>query len=221
MEKILSRSVSGFAALAVFAALFASFADAAEGQGAKRGQKPEQKREQKREPRRETFRTPHWGFDDRFHHNHYYPQRGYTVRALPPGRVVVRFRNEPFFFHSGVWYRQTGPSFIVVRPPLGIVVPILPPAYSTVVVAGVPYYYANEVYYVQQPDGYAVTAPPEGMVEQADPAAPPPQGAAPGAEPQSSVGTWYYCDSAKAYYPYVAECKEGWRTVPAAPPQAR
>ena len=218
MRRLFSGSVSGFAALALLAGLFASFADAQE----RRGGKSDQRREQRRETRHETFRTPHWKFDDRFHHNHYYPQRGYAVRALPPGRVVVRFRNEPFFFHAGVWYRQTGPSFVVVRPPIGIVVPVLPPAYSSVVVAGVPYYYANEVYYVQQPDGYAVTEAPEGMVEQSAPGAPPaPQGAAPGAAPQSSAGNWYYCDSAKAYYPYVSECKEGWRTVPATPPQAR
>ena len=28
---------------------------------------------------------------------------------------------------------------------------------------------------------------------------------------------WYYCDSARAYYPYVAECPGGWRAVPATP----
>lgn len=28
---------------------------------------------------------------------------------------------------------------------------------------------------------------------------------------------WYYCESARAYYPYVAYCPESWRTVPAAP----
>jgi hypothetical protein len=29
----------------------------------------------------------------------------------------------------------------------------------------------------------------------------------------SSPGPWYYCASANAYYPYVAECPEGWQTV--------
>lgn len=28
---------------------------------------------------------------------------------------------------------------------------------------------------------------------------------------------WYYCDSAQAYYPYVQQCYEGWRAVPANP----
>jgi hypothetical protein len=29
---------------------------------------------------------------------------------------------------------------------------------------------------------------------------------------------WYYCDSAQAYYPYIAQCPEGWRAVPPTPP---
>ena len=28
---------------------------------------------------------------------------------------------------------------------------------------------------------------------------------------------WYYCDAAKAYYPYVSSCPSGWKTVPATP----
>jgi hypothetical protein len=30
---------------------------------------------------------------------------------------------------------------------------------------------------------------------------------------------WYYCKSSNQYYPYVANCPEGWKTVPATPPQ--
>ena len=36
----------------------------------------------------------------------------------------------------------------------------------------------------------------------------------------SQAQVWYYCDSAKGYYPYVPSCSEAWRTVPAEPPQA-
>src|SRR5207244_1357382 len=32
-----------------------------------------QERRERREHERERFQTPHWVFDDRFHHNHYYP----------------------------------------------------------------------------------------------------------------------------------------------------
>jgi hypothetical protein len=30
-------------------------------------------------------------------------------------------------------------------------------------------------------------------------------------------GTWYYCTSARAYYPAVASCREAWVPVPARP----
>lgn len=35
--------------------------------------------------------------------------------------------------------------------------------------------------------------------------------------PPPPVRMWYFCESARAYYPYVAYCPEGWRAVPAAP----
>ena len=50
------------------------------------------------------------------------------------------------------------------------------------------------------------------------PPPPPPQSAAPGQSAPPSAGTWHYCDAAKGYYPYVAQCPGGWRAVPATPP---
>jgi hypothetical protein len=38
--------------------------------------------------------------------------------------------------------------------------------------------------------------------------------APPGPPPRA---TWYYCDSANGYYPYVRACPGGWRAVAAAP----
>jgi hypothetical protein len=68
--------------------------------------------------------------------------------------------------------------------------------------------------------GYYEQVEPQVMVEQApqyqvQPYAPqqgtvaPPNG--------STASNWYYCDSSKAYYPYVNRCPEGWRTVPVVP----
>ncbi len=159
-------------------------------------------------------------FDHRFNHNHYYPQFGYSVPVLPAGHVALTFRGNPFFFHSGVWYRRGGAGFVVVSPPVGIIVPILPPAYSTVVVGSIPYYYANDVYYEQAPGGYSVVAPPPG-VDEAAAAAPATLPQAPTSGASSASATWYYCESSKTYYPYVSECKEGWRAVAATPPQVR
>jgi hypothetical protein len=165
----------------------------------------------------EPYRTEHWQFDDRFHHDHFYPVFGYSVGVLPPGNIALTFGGGRYFFHAGVWYQPVGAGFAVVRPPMGIVVPVLPPAYTTLWVGGGPYYYANDIYYAAAPGGYAVVAPP------ADPTiAPPPQAAVAPPQPQAApapAGNWYYCDSAKSYYPNVSQCAEGWRTVPATPPQ--
>jgi hypothetical protein len=176
-----------------------------------------------RDRRQERYRTPHWVYDNRYHHDHYYPSHGYVVRALPPGYTAVSFGNGRLFFQGGVWYQTSGPGFIVVQPPLGVVAPALPPAYTMIRVRNVPYYYANDVYYTAVPGGYVVTAPPPDVAAaavQPAPAAPPPAQSVPpaGSSPPSSPGNWYYCESAKAYYPYVGECREGWRAVPATPP---
>jgi Family of unknown function (DUF6515) len=175
---------------------------------------------QRREHERERFHSDHWVYDDRFHHNHYYPVLGYSMPVLPPGAFAVTFRGGRYWYHSGVWFVPAGPGYVVARPPVGILVPALPPWATVVYVGGVPYYYANDVYYVAQPDGYAVAEPPAVA---AAPVAPPPQAPPPQAAPapQAAPGTWYYCESAKAYYPYVNECKEAWKQVPATPPGGR
>lgn len=194
-------------------------------------------REHERE--RARFQTQHWRWDNRFNHNHYYPAVGYAVPVLPSGHISINHRGSRFFFHSGVWFGLVGGRYLVVRPPLGLIAPSLPTGYTTLWASGVPYYYANEVYYTATPDGYAVATPPDDTDWQTQgppPVAPqlqqqqsqmqqqPPQiGMAPGAGQagQPPVGVWYYCDSARAYYPYVAGCAEGWRTVPSAPPPPR
>ena len=71
------------------------------------------------------------------------------------------------------------------------------------IAAGIWYFYPSPVY--PYPDPYT---PPVVVA---------PQTTAPA---QPSTQFWYYCDSAKGYYPYVPSCPEAWRPVPAQPPQA-
>lgn len=80
-----------------------------------------------------------------------------------------------------------------------------------------PYSYYPPAYYgpgYYDPAATAVPYSPPTYIEQGD---------AQAAPPQPASGTWYYCDSAQTYYPYVAECPGGWRAVPATPtpPQPR
>jgi len=84
------------------------------------------------------------------------------------------------------------------------------------IVGGVYYWYPRPVY--PYPDPYI----PPVFVEQAPAPQPaPPVQQAPGQATQSPGGTWYYCESAKGYYPYVPQCPEAWRPVPATPPAPR
>src|SRR4051794_21885420 len=47
---------------------------------------------------------PGWDhMDARFHHDHYYPSRGYYVRELPRDRVIVSNPRGRYFYSGGVW----------------------------------------------------------------------------------------------------------------------
>ena len=99
--------------------------------------------------------------DQRYHHDHYYPPRGYAMRVLPHESVSIQFGGGQYFFHSGVWFRPMGGRFVVTLPPVGIAIPVLPQTATQVLINGVPYYYANGTYYALAPgQGYAVVAPP-------------------------------------------------------------
>ena len=169
-------------------------------------------------------------FDEHYHHRHYYPAIGFSVPLLPADSIALAFNGGRLFFNAGVWYRPVGSGFVVIRPPVGISVPVLPPGYSTIWVGSSPYYYANDTYYASTPNGYVVATPPAGSISETAPqgyiSAPPqtsaqsmPPPPAPGTQPTPAPapGNWYYCESSKTYYPYVSECPEGWRQVPANP----
>ncbi|MDE2371352.1 MAG: hypothetical protein KGN16_20455 [Burkholderiales bacterium] len=150
-----------------------------------RGPAHEQGRPQNRAPAHEqrAARPDFRGdvhFDNRYHHDHYYPARGAVFGALPGGAIGIGFGADRWFFHGGVWFRPYGGRYIVGLPPYGIIVPILPPDCSTLWIAGIAYYYANGIYYTTAPGGYTVVAPPAGA-DAAQPVAPAP--VAPSAAP--------------------------------------
>jgi hypothetical protein len=203
-------------------------------------------RDREREHERARFQTQHWAWDSRFNHNHYYPRVGYAVAGLPSGHHVAQhYQGGRFFFHSGVWFRFDRGRYLVVRPPVGLIIPALPVGYTQIWAGNAPYYYANDVYYTQSSQGYAVADVPVDANWQQQ--APQPQAQYPAVQPQYPAtqpqpqyptasqpqysaqgnagnsgqltsGTWYYCDSARGYYPHVQTCNEPWRPVPGAVP---
>lgn len=80
-----------------------------------------------------------------------------------------------------------------------------PYPYYPVPVAPAPYYYAP--YPVYPPPVVIEPEEPDVYVERGE-------GTSAG-----TPGTWWYCDASKAYYPYVKQCRGGWRGVPASPRQ--
>ena len=91
------------------------------------------------------------------------------------------------------------------------------------IVGGVYYWYPRAIYPYPDPfvpSVYIERQPPGVLapaVPQPAPPAPPPSIQQPHAPAPAAAATWYYCDSAKSYYPYVATCPGGWHAVPAAP----
>jgi hypothetical protein len=64
-------------------------------------------------PRDHGEREDHHGYvlEQRFHHNRYYPPRGFVVHALPRDFVTFRRPGGEFFFSDGIWYsRRAGLS---------------------------------------------------------------------------------------------------------------
>lgn len=193
-----------------------------------REQREHREHRERREPERHVkprFGSPHWVFDSRFHHRHYYPSVGYSLRVLPGSSISVRFGGRHLFFDAGVWFAPARSGYVVVAPPVGAIVPMQPSAYTPVLVNGVTYYYANNTFYAPTSGGFVVVAPPAvavaaPAVTPAEPAPTPPPAVVQESAPSSS-GVWYFCESSKTYYPYVSQCPEGWKTVPAVPPSTK
>lgn len=86
------------------------------------------------------------------------------------------------------------------------------------VVGGSYYLYQQPIYPYPYPDPYQ---PPVVVVEQQPQVVMAPQAAPVYAPqqvaPQAAAQNWYFCDDSQTYYPYVASCAGGWRTVPATP----
>lgn len=101
-------------------------------------------------------------FDERHHHDRYYPPRGVVFARPPRGNIIVNYRDRRYFYGGGIWYAPRGPRFVVIAPPIGAFVSVLPDFYTTVWFGGLPYFYANQTYYVwrERRGAYEVVEPP-------------------------------------------------------------
>lgn len=67
-----------------------------------------------------------------------------------------------------------------------------------------------------KPDSTDRPAAPPPLVQPASQPQPPPQPEPPSQPEKTSPPYFYYCEKAKAYYPTITKCEEGWVAVPAA-----
>lgn len=106
-------------------------------------------------------------------HVHYVgkPRWGTTVRVVPTGATVIKYKRTPYYFHNGVYYNRRGADYVVVRPARGLHVRVLPVGYRTVVVGPAHYYYYYGTYYTKakRVEEYTVVDAPEGAVVDALP----------------------------------------------------
>ena len=98
-------------------------------------------------------------WDGAYGHAHYYPVAGGHVNALPPHVAYVPYHGVRYGYWGGVWYAPYGPSWVVVRPPVGVVITTLPAFATAVTIAGLGYWYANGVYYRAYSGGGYEVAP--------------------------------------------------------------
>jgi hypothetical protein len=81
------------------------------------------------------------------------------------------------------------------------------------VVGGSYYFYPAPIY--PYPDPYV----PGVVIGAAPVVVSPPSPQPPVLQSQPLPSVWYFCEPANAYYPYIAECPSGWKTIPATPPK--
>ena len=108
---------------------------------------------------------------------------------------------------AGVAQADRGPRHDRHRPSVGIVVgpywtPWIYPSHSWYPYPYYPIYNSPVIIERSQPPVY---------IEQSAT----PQASEPSPAPSQY---WYYCEASRAYYPYVSECREGWRKVAPQPP---
>jgi len=136
------------------------------------------------------------------------PPIGVVVPILPPAYTTLWFGGVPYYYANDVYYTAGPGGYMVAAAPTGPYVEQPQPAPPPGQYGPPPTQYGQQPPQYGQPPGQY--APPPGQYSPPAPQAGLPPGAS--APPQGG-DKWFYCDSAKGYYPYVPECKEGWRAV--------
>jgi hypothetical protein len=85
---------------------------------------------------------------------------GQHIERLPREAKMVTYQGVSYRFADGVYYRNVGRGYQVVRPPVGLVVRSVAPHSRRVIIRDRAYYVAEGVYYQRYGDDYVVVAEP-------------------------------------------------------------
>ncbi|OFX27634.1 MAG: hypothetical protein A2041_10275 [Bacteroidetes bacterium GWA2_31_9b] len=99
------------------------------------------------------------------------PHWGYKYKSIPKATFIVPHAGIKYHYHSGVYYRPYGNTYVVVRAPLGVRVRTLPVGNVHFIINGRNYFYYYGTYYVKSVDDseYITVEPPVGAVVDALP----------------------------------------------------
>lgn len=94
-----------------------------------------------------------------------------SVMVLPTGATIIKTRNNPYYFHQGIYYTQRNNAYVVMRPAAGLRIRVLPVGYRRLVVGPRNYYYYYGTFYSQvgTTEEYKTVDPPLGAVVDALP----------------------------------------------------
>lgn len=106
-------------------------------------------------------RPPHYTHPPQYSHPPRYVRPPRYVSSLPYGYHSHYWNGSPYYYHTGLWYRPYGSTYMVVNAPYGLFVNTLP-YYSSFWFGSTRYYVSDGTYYTYEPvrRGYVVAPSP-------------------------------------------------------------
>jgi len=115
----------------------------------KQAQQQKHKKEQRHNPHYLYAKLPRWG---------------YLTKAAPKNALIITHKATKYHYHSGIFYKPVGKSYVIVKAPVGIRIRILPKERIKCNVKGKKYFYYYGTFYTKTDgdDEYLTVDPPKG-----------------------------------------------------------
>lgn len=94
----------------------------------------------------------------------FYRKPGTSTTQLPAGAVAVEVDGRSYQYFSGIYYRSTANTHVVVTAPAGALIDSLPDGHGMSDYRGKTYFYYFGSFYLEEEGKYRVVIPPPGVV---------------------------------------------------------